>query len=327
MKAWFDRKGMYSSSARPTQEELEADKMKTEQDLIDALKKMNDDYAKKEQEERKQSAEDALPEMPDTKHKTYEGDSEEEIIEKTNTKYEAEKEGKEQVLKEDTAAKTDSLENKKTENYEDFEKKKQEIQSSLENSLSENKDNMLRNGLSRSSIEKLAGDKAIKQADEMIASAKAEADAVARKYDVEIEGLNKELEAAIADMNAEYFVKISSEIDDLIAKRDKEINSITEYNNKIEEAIAQYKLKREQAIQDDIKNTIQNDAARAEYESKYGYQGEKAQNYKQRLNLAVAFYNSFDPETAKQMILNNHYLKSYLGYEYNNLLTDVYNRK
>ena len=128
------------------------------------------------------------------------------------------------------------------------------------------------------------------------------------------------LQAAIDDLNAEYVIKISTEIEDLISKRDKELKSIQEYNNKIEQQIADYKLEREKAIQEDVATRIDADYKQAEYEKRYGYVGEKADNYAERLNIAIDFYDTLDPQTAKDMVVSNPYLQTYLGYEYTNLL-------
>ena len=297
-----------------------AKKVSTEDELIEKLKQMHSDYRQKELAERKEDAASALPEEPDYTFKTYEGESEDEIRNRVTGEYTDKLESEKQTETQKTRSKTDELSAKAESVYEDYDKTEQEILASLEKSRKQNENKMIESGLSRSSISNLIGESAQQQADMMISEAKADADSVAKKYQIQIDGLNRELEAAINDLNAEYVIRISSEIEDLISKRDKEMKSIEEYNNKIEKQIANYKLEREKAIQDDMRKRTEADAQQAEYEKRYGYVGEKADNYAQRLDLAVDFYDGFDPETAKSMVQNNHYLQTYLGYEYTNLL-------
>lgn len=295
-------------------------KITTEEQLINTLKQMHSDYRQKELEERKEEASAALPEEPDYEFKSYEGENEEEIKNRVESEYGAKLESEKALETEKTKTKTDELAGKVETTYQDFGKTEEEILASLEKSKKQNENKMIESGLSRSSIKELIGESAQQQADMMIAEAKADADNVAKKYQTQIDGLNRELQAAIDDLNAEYVIKISTEIEELITKRDKEIKAIQEYNNKIEQQIVEYQLAREKAIQEDVATRIEADYQQAEYEKKYGYVGEKADNYAQRLNIAIDFYDGFDPETAKSMVQQNQYLKTYLGYEYTNLL-------
>ncbi len=292
----------------------------TEEQLINVLKQMHSDYRQKELEERKAEASAALPEEPDYEFKTYEGESEDEIRNRVQNEYGAKLESEKSLQTEKTKTKTDELAGKVESAYDDYGKTEDEILASLEKNKKQNENKMIESGLSRSSIKELVGESAQQQADMMIAEAKADADNVAKKYQLQIDDLNRELQSAIDDLNAEYVIRISTEIEDLINKRDKEIKSIQEYNNKIEKQIADYQLAREKAIQEDVATRIEADYKQAEYEKKYGYVGEKADNYAQRLDIAIDFYDSFAPETAKSMVQQNQYLKTYLGYEYTNLL-------
>lgn len=297
--------------------------IQTEQQLIDYLKNMHTEFRQQEEEAKKESAESALPEAPDYEYKTYEGKSEQEIKDDVNSVYNQKLESETEVLKQDAKSDTDEIVQKQNQQYYDYEKKKQEIENSLQQSQKQNDIKMLENGLSRSSIQQMANVNAEKNAQSMVEQAKADADSVVAKYQSQIDNLNKQLETAINDLNAEYVIKISTEIEDLISQRDKEIKDIQEYNNKIDEQIADYKLKREELIQEDLIKQMEADQMQQSYESQYGYVGEKADNYKERLNVALDFYKRFDPDTAKQMILNNHYLEAYLGYEYNNLIANI----
>lgn len=297
-----------------------ANRITTEEQLINALKQMHSDYRQKELEERKAEASAALPEEPDYEFKSYEGESEDEIRSRVENEYGAKLESEKALETEKTKSKTDELAGKVETAYDDYGKTEEEILASLEKSKKQNENKMIESGLSRSSIKELVGESAQQQADMMIAEAKTDAENVAKKYQLQIEGLNSQLQAAIDDLNAEYVIKISTEIEELINKRDKEIKAIQEYNNRIEKQISDYKLAREKAIQQDVATRIDADYKQAEYEKKYGYVGEKADNYAQRLNIAIDFYDGFDPATAKSMVQENQYLKTYLGYEYTNLL-------
>lgn len=292
-----------------------------EEELIEKLKEMHTEYRRKELAERKEEAAAALPEEPEYEYKTYEGESEDEIKQRVESEYSEKLNTEKQALETQAKNKAEELANKVDSTYYDLDKAQEEILASLEKSKKQNENKIIENGLSRSSIKNLIGESAQQQADMMLAEAKADADIVAQKYQTQIDGLNNELQAAIDDLNAEYVIKISTEIEDLIAKRDKELKSIQEYNNKINQQLADYRLEREKAIQEDVAARMEADAKQAEYESKYGYSGEKEDNYSERLALAISFYDTLDPETARQMVASNHYLQTYLGLKYNNLLS------
>lgn len=184
---------------------------------------------------------------------------------------------------------------------------------------------MLEQGISRSSIRALSERKA---EDGAAAASLAESEYASKAagIDDEIAALGEELNAALAASDAQYAAKVAEELADLIASRDSFNNKVTEYNNKVKQQTEDYKENRQELIKQEIHDAIEG-STRESVRKTVRLFGDKKENYAERLSLALDFYTQFDPDTALEMIRNNSYLRNYLGYNYNDLVSEFYNRQ
>ena len=60
-----------------------------------------------------------------------------------------------------------------------------------------------------------------------------------------------------------------------------------------------------------------------EYESKYGYSGEKLENYSERYRIAYDFYSALSPDVAVDALKASPNMKYYLGNLYDKLLSSL----
>ena len=64
-----------------------------------------------------------------------------------------------------------------------------------------------------------------------------------------------------------------------------------------------------------------------EYESKYGYSGEKLENYSERYRIAYDFYSALSPDIAVDALKASPSMKYYLGNMYDRLLSSLQSKK
>ena len=299
----------------------------TEEELNEILREMHIEFAQQEREKEGESIKDILPEEPGYSFKAYDETTDEELQRRAESAYLPLAEGEKQQLKAKSDAQNTKLETEKKEAESDLEQKKSDIGAELESEKKNIENGMLEQGISRSSIRALSERKAEDGAAAASALAESEYASKAAGIDDEIAALGEELNAALAASDAQYAAKVAEELADLIASRDSFNNKVTEYNNKVKQQTEDYKENRQELIKQEIHDAIEAQHEREAYEKQYGYSGDKKENYAERLSLALDFYTQFDPDTALEMIRNNSYLRNYLGYNYNDLVSEFYNRQ
>lgn len=237
---------------------------------------------------------------------------------------------------------------KKTQNLLDSAKKKGEELSDYNKQLSEKKtasladaesaveraketasDDMLKRGLGRSSI--VAGilgeyDKAgLEKAAEIMNSY----DSKIADVEKEISGLESEKKKSLDELDLAHAKEVSDRIAELKEERLKLSNEAIAENNKIAQKQADLDAERLEGIEkykEDRKKKAEDEAKQlAEYEKKYGYSGEKQQNYAKRYELALRYYLTVDSDIALKALESSANMKYYLGNYYDKLksvLTD-----
>lgn len=237
---------------------------------------------------------------------------------------------------------------KKTQNLLDSVKKKGEELSDYNKQLSEKKiaslagaesaveraketasDDMLKRGLGRSSI--VAGilgeyDKAgLEKAAEILNSY----DSKIADVEKEISGLESEKKKSLDELDLAHAKEVSDRIAELKEERLKLSNEAIAENNKIAQKQADLdadRLKDIEKYKEDRKKKAEDEAKQlAEYEKKYGYSGEKQQNYAKRYELALRYYLTVDSDIALKALESSANMKYYLGNYYDKLksvLTD-----
>ena len=181
---------------------------------------------------------------------------------------------------------------------------------------------MLDKGLARSSIRAGAEDRLKSEMNEEVESARQLSQTKISKIEMEIELLKAQLSSDIENFNISEGVKVQEKIDEAIKKLNVENEKIKEYNDKLAQKEAEAEEKRTEAM-------LKAEEARvkeAEQDALYGYQGEKAENYAKRLNIAKKYYGSISKEKALEEIKEDVDVKNYLGLYYNKLLSYIYQR-
>lgn len=295
-----------------------------EQELLGKLKEIADSFEPSyDPGKGYEDISELLPEKIDFVYREYEGDDEETIKSNTDKKYKDLLEADSKIVGDRYDVKVGELESKKKTSGEESAIKSGEIDDKYENIKQAIVNGLIQRGLYRSSIKgsqtKAAED--AKQSEQDALSAE-----LAKKlgaYDAQIEKLRGEENVALEQLDLSYAQKLESEIQSLLDKRAKEIASIDDYNNKLKEKEAKYIENRTKAIEKQLAQRLKDELEIKAMENKYGYAGEKAENYSQRYDLAFEYYNSLPKDVALKMIDGNVDLQKYLGNYFGKLVTVI----
>lgn len=184
------------------------------------------------------------------------------------------------------------------------------------------RNDMLDQGLGRSSIVGSAEDRLKADTDGQIARVRTEAEDKISALQMEISLLKAELSSDLESLRISEAIKVQEQIDEVVARLASENEKIKEYNDKLTQKEAQSAQKRADAI-------LKAEEARvkeAEQDALYGYQGDKAENYYERLAVAKKYYGSIPKEQALKELKEDVDTKNYLGLYYNKLLAYVHQR-
>lgn len=139
----------------------------------------------------------------------------------------------------------------------------------------------------------------------------------------QIASLERGRETALDELDLKSASDLSNRIDELKKERDSAVAQYEKYNNTVREKESAYAKRREEDIADYLnareREKLEKEKEIQEYESKYGYSGEKQKNYSERYGLAYDFYMSLSPDIALQALEASPNMKYYLGNYYNTL--------
>lgn len=143
--------------------------------------------------------------------------------------------------------------------------------------------------------------------------------------DGNIAELQRDRESALENLDIKYAIELDDRINELKAERDATVKEYEKYNNGIREKNAEYAKDREkeiaQFLKDKEKEKLSAQEQQREYEKKYGYSGEKLENYAKRYEIAYDFYKSLSPDIAVAALQASPNMKYYLGEFYSKLLS------
>lgn len=139
----------------------------------------------------------------------------------------------------------------------------------------------------------------------------------------EIGKLNEEKQIALDELDLKYASDLDSQIAKLKEERDATVAKYVKYNNSVDEKEQKYAVQRQKDVENYLeeqekKRLAQEEEQRA-YEKKYGYSGEKLQNYNERYRLAYDFYMSLDADIAADALEASPNMRYYLGNYYDKL--------
>lgn len=317
IKDWF---------TKDEEEKLNVEKAKQdEKNVVEELLKMQNESKKADENAYQQGLIEALPKELDLEYLEYNGQSDDEIEGLVKDKYDdGHKENITQIegQYELENQKLDSEKNVEAERKEENLKKQEE---NFDENVETFKNKALKNGIIESSI--------VSEQNEKFEETKAyDNEKVLKEFkervellDGEIAGLEYKKSKAIGKADNDYLKKLDAEISTLKKERDNKIKEVNSVNNKVDIAKAEYEKNKILAEQDYVDKYNDSIRKREESEAKYGYTGERKDEYEKRLNIALDFYSKFKKDDALNLIKNNKELKNLLGQNYNTLIRRINN--
>ncbi len=141
--------------------------------------------------------------------------------------------------------------------------------------------------------------------------------------DMQIKSLDDARENALEELDLTLASELKDKIAKLKSERDKAVASYVKYNNSVEEKEREYATKRAENIEDFL---AKKETEEKEREEKYGYSGDKLENYSKRYNIAYDFYMSLSPEIAASALNASPNMRYYLGQYYDKLMGELSKR-
>ena len=141
--------------------------------------------------------------------------------------------------------------------------------------------------------------------------------------DKKLQDLETQREDALEKLDLKIATETTERIAELTKERDKLQNEAVIKNNEIAKQESTFNAniakQRDNILADAEEEKKEKALQQAEYEKKYGYSGEKQENYSQRYDIALEFYLTLDPDIAEKALAASSNMKYYLGNYYDKL--------
>ncbi|MDE6060171.1 MAG: hypothetical protein K2G31_01695 [Clostridia bacterium] len=324
---WDEIKDLFKTDSQKAEErQKEIDNaLSQEKGIVDQLAALEKEYKDSLPPEEEIDLEKLFPSDSGLRELEYSVDSDEDIAARAEKESaynkQVEVNGLEDRYQKQLSA-LDGTGEKATQSLQDGYKQLEELYNELRK-RSEN--DTLKRGLARSSIatNQLSNLDAARLANtgELQASYNAAMNDIAMR----INELEANRETALSELDLKYAVELDERISKLKAERDKTVEKYEEYNRNIREKNDEYAKQRDEDIAEYLKNReeekIKAQEAQAQHEKKYGYSGEKRENYAKRYEIAYNFYSSLSPDIAADALAASPNMKYYLGEYYNTLMS------
>ena len=151
------------------------------------------------------------------------------------------------------------------------------------------------------------------------------------KIDEEISKLQRDKDNALEQLDLKSASDLEESIAKLKSERDAQVEKCEKYNNDIRKKNEIFQEDRQKKIDayiaDAKEKKAEEEKQRQEYESKYGYSGEKLENYTERYRIAYDFYSALSPDIAVDALKASPNMKYYLGNLYDKLLSSLQSKK
>ena len=268
--------------------------------------------------------EDVMPETYEWTPMQYDGESEDEIKARINEYYAPIKKQDKKSIDNEYDAKIKAQNDKKDEVKASAKKQYADNSQNKKDNLEKIKSTAAEKGMLRSSIKSNLDEQAQKNFEEMKAQIYNKYASNIDAIDYKIEQLNSQRQDALSDLDIAYAKSISTDIDKLVKERDAELDKIRKYNDDQTKKATEYIENRAKLIQKQKEDIAKLQTKERESEVRYGYSGEKLDEYTNRLTAAVEFYKSMPADIAYELVLNNQQLKKYLGSMYGSLVTAIH---
>lgn len=329
LSIWEEFKNLFK-----TDEQLEQERQKkidealgAESSVVDKLRELEKKYNDSLPKEEEADIDSLFPKESGLKEIDYTPRTDEDIVESAKKSVDFDK--KQAVNKVDDKYKNavDALSDDKKSAGETLKQSYDNLEKLYSQLRERANDDALKRGIARSSI--AAGQTDALSAQHLKSATDAEnayTIAVAN-IDASISKLERDKDNALEELDLKYAVELDQKINDLKSERDKTVEKYEKYNNEIRKKNDEYEANRQKKISDYLnqkeKDKLEKDKQQRDYESKYGYSGEKLKNYTERYKVAYDFYSSLSPEIAADALKASPNMKYYLGEYYDKLLSSL----
>lgn len=321
---WDEVKDLFKTKKQKDEEKSEALKnaLESEKGITEQLENLDKEYKANKYDYADEIAE-LFPENLGLEKIDYSVESDDEIQSRAKSESDAKR-----------AQKTGDIEEKYSDQLDEYIAKKQGAESSakekekdLENLYAELKEKQknasIKKGVNRGSIlSSLISQISANENADVEKVQKAYADTV-DAIDMQIKSLDDARENALEELDLTLASELKDKIAKLKSERDKTVASYVKYNNSVEEKERAYATKRAENIEDFL---AKKETEEKEREEKYGYSGDKLDNYSKRYNIAYDFYMSMSPEIAASALDASPNMRYYLGQYYDKLMSELEKR-
>ena len=319
---WDEFKDLFKTDSEKAEEKQNQikDALEREKEILDRLAELEQQYKDSLPKEEEPDLDALFPTDLGLKEIEYKADSDEDIASRAerenalNKQQAANKlEGKYETQKSEIESnRLQAAENLKS-GYEKLSELYDELRRRTENDV-------LKRGLARSSIATTQLGSLDAARMEGAGQLQASFNNSMTEIDNKIAGLENDKTNALEELDLKYAMELDERIADLKKERDKTVKEYETYNNQVRKQNADYQVKRQSDIEKYLEKREEEIKKQEENEKKYGYTGEKQDNYAKRYNIALNFYSSLAPEIAADALAASPNMKYYLGLYYDKLL-------
>ncbi len=323
---WDEFKDLFKTDSEKAEEKQNQikDALEREKEILDRLSELEQQYKDSLPKEEEPDLDALFPTDLGLKEIEYKADSDEDIASRAerenalNKQQAANKlEGKYETQKSEIESnRLQAAENLKS-GYEKLSELYDELRRRTENDV-------LKRGLARSSIATTQLGSLDAARMEGAGQLQASFNNSMTEIDNKIAGLENDKTNALEELDLKYAMELDERIADLKKERDKTVKEYETYNNQVRKQNADYQVKRQSDIEKYLEkreeDKLEAIKKQEENEKKYGYTGEKQDNYAKRYNIALNFYSSLAPEIAADALAASPNMKYYLGLYYDKLL-------
>ena len=328
---WVEIKDLFKTDSQRDEERRKevGDALEKEKSILEQLAALDKEYKDSLPKEEEVDLEKLFPSELGLKELTYDAESNDSIEARASQENEYGKMQALNALNEKYASQTSALNDSKRQAGQTLHDSYRQLEKLYDDLRKRTENDVLKRGLARSSI-------ATSQLSDLDVAKLAGAAELQKSYGATVNDINgriNELEAgrdiALQELDLKYATELTQRIEELKAERDKTVLEYEKYNANVRKQNEEYARKRESDVEEYLKTREENkrkaEEEQAELEKKYGYTGDKHDNYAKRYDIAYEFYSSLSPEIAAEALAASPNMKYYLGAYYDKLMKALEN--
>lgn len=327
---WDEFKDLFKTDSQKAQEKQEQinEALEREKGILDQLAELDRQYRDSLPKEEEPDLDSLFPKESGLKEIKYTPASDEDITSRAEKENAYKKQTETNKLQDKIESQKSAVESGRQKAQENLKEGYAKLSQLYDDLRKRTENDVLKRGLARSSIatSQLSDlDSArMKGASELQASYNsAMTDIDGKIADLENDRLN-----ALEELDLKYAMQLDERIAELKKERDKTVKDYEDYNAKVRKQNREFEIQREDDIDKYLKKRQEEKeeayAKQVANEKKYGYTGEKQENYAKRYDIALDFYSSLAPEIAVDALKASPNMRYYLGNYYDKLVSALW---